>query len=293
MKRKTLQKRAKIANDVMNYIYKYIDTDINIDELSIQLEISKFHLHRIFKEEFGKNIYESIKSIRLQKASNLLITNKYSTITDIANITGYSSQTSFLRAFKQRFNMTPKQWKNGGDKEYSNIILQDSLSAISSTADFSNLKAQIVKMPELTGFYIRHQGYDRSIKDTWEKLQTWIYTNDISNYKQIGLHHDNPIITPLKQCQYIAMVVVENENKLLENISLPTLTIPKGVYAKFSIEGKYGDVLKLIQWIYNSWLGNSGYETSTNPSYAIYTKNHFLSEDEKFSLEYYLPIRYI
>jgi AraC family transcriptional regulator len=293
MKRKTLQKRAKIANDVMNYIYKYIDTDINIDELSIQLEISKFHLHRIFKEEFGKNIYESIKSIRLQKASNLLITNKYSTITDIANMTGYSSQTSFLRAFKQRFNMTPKQWKNGGDKEYSNIILQDSLSAISSTADFSNLKAQIVKMPELTGFYIRHQGYDRSIKDTWEKLQTWIYTNDISNYKQIGLHHDNPIITPLKQCQYIAMVVVENENKLLENISLPTLTIPKGVYAKFSIEGKYGDVLKLIQWIYNSWLGNSGYETSTNPSYAIYTKNHFLSEDEKFSLEYYLPIRYI
>jgi AraC family transcriptional regulator len=45
-----------------------------------------FYMHRIFKEIFGKNIYESIKSIRLQKASNLLLTNKYSTITEIANL---------------------------------------------------------------------------------------------------------------------------------------------------------------------------------------------------------------
>ena len=68
MKKSTYEKRARIANDVMNYIYKYIETNINIDELSLELDISKFHLHRIFKEEFGKNIYESIKSIRLEKA---------------------------------------------------------------------------------------------------------------------------------------------------------------------------------------------------------------------------------
>ena len=60
MKRVTFEKRAKISNDVMNYIYKYIDTNINIDELSLELNVSKFHLHRIFKDEFGKNIYESI-----------------------------------------------------------------------------------------------------------------------------------------------------------------------------------------------------------------------------------------
>ena len=64
MKKSTYEKRAKIANDVMNYIYKYIDTNINIDDLSRELDISKFHLHRVFKEEFGKNIYESICSSR-------------------------------------------------------------------------------------------------------------------------------------------------------------------------------------------------------------------------------------
>ncbi len=290
MKKNTYEKRAKIANDVMNYVYKYIDTNINIDELSLELNVSKFHLHRIFKDEFGKNIYESIKSIRLQKASNLLITNKYSTITDISQMTGYSSQTSFLRAFKQRFEMTPKDWKNGGYKEYSNKIVEKITNQNENSAGF-DITPSIVKMPEIKGYYIRHQGYDRSIKKTWQKLQTWIYTNDIKEYKQIALHHDNPIITPLEECQYIAIVSLENDE--LDDVTLPSLIIPKGIYAKFSLSGKYGDVIKLIQWVYHYWLIDSGYETTTNPSYTIYHKNHFLSDDEEFVLDYYLPIKYV
>ena len=290
MKKNTYEKRAKIANDVMNYVYKYIDTNINIDELSLELNVSKFHLHRIFKDEFGKNIYESIKSIRLQKASNLLITNKYSTITDISQMTGYSSQTSFLRAFKQRFEMTPKDWKNGGYKEYSNKIVEKITNQNENSAGF-DITPSIVKMPEIKGYYIRHQGYDRSIKKTWQKLQTWIYTNDIKEYKQMALHHDNPIITPLEECQYIAIVSLENDE--LKDVTLPSLIIPKGIYAKFSLSGKYGDVIKLIQWVYHYWLIDSGYETTTNPSYTIYHKNHFLSDDEEFVLDYYLPIRYV
>ena len=292
MKQVTHEKRTKIANYVMNYIYKYIDTDINIDELSNELEISKFHLHRIFKDEFGKNIYESIKSIRLQKASNLLITNKYSTITQIANMCGYSSQTSFLRAFKERFLMTPKEWKNGGYKEYSTSNVKKFYET-NNKLNFSNIEPSIEKMPQIETYYIRHQGYDKSIKKVWQKLQTWIYTNEIDNYKQIALHHDNPIITPLNECQYIATVSIDTYKKEIENLSLPKLIIPKGIYAKFSLKGKYGDVIKLIQWVYHSWLIESGYETTTNPSYTIYHKNHFLSSDEEFELDFYLPIKFV
>ena len=290
MKKSTYEKRAKIANDVMNYIYKYIDTNINIDELSRELYISKFHLHRVFKEEFGKNIYESIKSIRLEKAANLLISNKFSTISTISSMIGYSSQTSFIRSFKQRFNMTPKEWKNGGYKDYSNKIVEEFSQDI-KTKDFFNIEPTIEKMPQMKGYYIRHKGYDKTIKQTWAKLQTWIYTNEIKSYKQMALHHDNPIITPLNECQYIAIVVLD-ENEELKDLSLPTLDIPKGIYAKFSLNGKYGDVIKLIQWVYHVWLIKSGYETTTNPSYTIYEKNHFLSSDGEFILDFYLPIKY-
>ncbi|WP_434657951.1 helix-turn-helix domain-containing protein [Sulfurimonas sp. NW9] len=103
MKRETLNKKTQISNDILFYIYTHIDTDINMDELAQQFNISKVYMHKIYKEVFGRNIYESIKSIRLQKASSLLLTNKYSTITQIAALCGYSSQTSFIVFLKRDF----------------------------------------------------------------------------------------------------------------------------------------------------------------------------------------------
>ena len=287
MKKQTINKHKKIANEIMFYIYKYVDTDINLDELSNELDVSKFHMHRIFKNEFGRNIYESIKSIRLQKASSLLLTNKYSTITEIAKMCGYSSHASFIKAYKEKFDMTPSSWKSGGYKTYINTIINDSNSAKNSHANYSKLSPTILKMKEIKAYYIRHHGYDKSIQTTWQKLQTWTLCNDITSYTQIGLHHDNPSITPLKECSYVAAISLEKD---LSNTTFSTFTIPSGVYAKFDFSGKYGDVLKFMNWVYFEWLIQSGYETTTNPSYAIYHKNHFLSKDEEFNLSYYIPI---
>jgi len=291
MKKETLQKRVKIANNVMYYIYTHIDTHIDIEELSYDFQVSKFHMQRIFKEAFGKNIYESIKSIRLQKAANLLLTNKYSTISNIANLCGYSSQSSFIKAFKQRFEMTPKQWKDKGYKEYSTKILQQSKSALNSNADFSKMTPTIVKMPSLDSFYIRNKGYNKNIKNTWQKLQTLILNNNLKNYKQIALLHDNPTITPLNECQYIACIVPEKKSDLNSH-RLPKFKISEGVYAKFDLEGVHGDMLKFIHWVYHEWLVNSEYETTTKPSYAVYNKNNFLSEDNRFDMSFYVSIKF-
>ena len=291
MKKETLQKRTKIANDIMYYVYTHIETNIDIEELSIDLKVSKFHMHRIFKEAFGKNIYESIKSIRLQKASNLLLTNKYSTISNIVNLCGYSSQSSFIKTFKERFEMTPKDWRNGGYKDYSRKILQQSKRAMESKADFSDMTPTIVKMPVFESFYIRNKGYNSNIKETWQKLQTWILTNNITNYKQIALFHDNPTITPLNDCQYIGCVVVDNPQKVKSD-RLPNFKISDGVYAKFDLKGKTGDVLPFIHWVYHEWLPKSEYQTTTKPSYAIYEKLDILDESDEFELSFYVSINF-
>ena len=291
MKKETLQKRTKIANDIMYYIYTHIETNIDIEELSIDLNVSKFHMHRIFKEAFGKNIYESIKSIRLQKASNLLLTNKYSTISNIVNQCGYSSQSSFIKTFKERFDMTPKEWRNGGYKEYSNKILQQSQKAMKSKADFKDIVPTIVKMPTFESFYIRNKGYNVNIKETWQKLHAWILSNNITAYKQIALFHDNPTITPLSECQYIGCIVVDDIEKVKSD-RLPNFKISDGVYAKFDLKGKTGDVLRFIHWVYHEWLPKSEYETTTKPSYAIYKKLDLLDEAEEFEFSFYVSINF-
>ena len=73
MKKETLQKRIKIANDIMYYIYTHIETNIDIEELSIDLNISKFHMHRIFKEAFGKIFMKALNQLDFKKGIKFII----------------------------------------------------------------------------------------------------------------------------------------------------------------------------------------------------------------------------
>lgn len=291
-KKETTLLHSKLCNDLMNYINNNIQSDINIDDLAYKHNISKFHFHKIFKEQMGTNIYQTIKSIRLQKASNLLISNKYSTITQIANMCGYSSQTSFIRAFKQRFEQTPKQWRNGGYKDYSNKILSASKAASLAKVNFSYLEAKIEQTPKMKVYYIRQKGYNSKASRIWQKMMAWVFTNNITNYKQIGIYHDNPIITPLEDCYYVAGIIAQDDIKF-DHITLPYFYIENEICATFEVEGKYGDILNLIQWVYHHWLPNSGFETTTIPSFTIFEKNHFLNDEKHFKVKYYVPIRYV
>ena len=291
-KKETSHLHSKIANDMMDYINNHIDSDINIDELALEFKISKYHFHRIFKEQMGSNIYQAIKSIRLQKSSNLLITNKNSTISKIASMCGYSSQTSFLRAFKERFEQTPKQWRSGGYKEYSNNILDICKTVSLVGEDYAYLEPKIVKTQKKVAYYIREKGYGKRVVKVWQKIKAWVYTNDICEFEQIGIYHDNPVITKHSDCHYVAAIVPLDNTKISQNTNLPSFDIHASLCACFDFEGKHEDILKLIQWVYHYWLPNSGYEATTIPSYSIFEKNHFLDECDNIKAKYYVPIQY-
>ncbi|CAA6821209.1 MAG: AraC family transcriptional regulator [uncultured Sulfurovum sp.] len=122
-------------------------------------------------------------------------------------------------------------------------------------------------------------------------MKTWILSNNIDNPTQIALLHDNPTITPLADCQYVACVA-EPEAKDMKSERLPKFQIAGGVYAKFNFEGIHGDMLKFIHWVHHEWMVKSEYETTTKPSYVIYHKNNFLEEDERFDVSFYVSITY-
>ena len=290
MKPTTQAHHAKLANDALYYIYRYIDTDLNIDELCKHLGVSRFHLQRLFKAQMGMNLYEMIQSIRLQKAASLLITNPGSTITDIARMCGYSSQTSFIRVFKGRFNMTPTAWRKGGYQTYAQNIIEGSDSALVSSEPYAAPEPTIVRQPTIRAWYIRHRGYTPAIRSVWQKLRAWLYTHDIERYTSIGIYHDNPTLTPLESCHYVAAIHVEDDTAPAET-SLPSFDIPGGIYARFEAQGHYGDILRLIHHAHHTWLPPSGYQATTLPSYTLFKRNHFLSDDGHFDVAYYLPVQ--
>ena len=288
MKKDTKHIRAEIVNKSLTYIYRYIDTNITLDELARLNSVSKYHFHRIFKEETGENLFERITAIRLQKAANLLISNCYSSISEIRELCGYSSHSSFIKAFKKRFTFTPTQWKKGAYLDYSkiNLIFEEQINN-----EFSGINPLIKMAQKKVCAYIRHKGYDLSVTRTWDRLMAYTFEKKINSTIQIGIFNDNPVITPYAECQYIA--AIEVDNTFVSTNSISKLEIEESLCAIFHYEGIYGDVVKLMIYIYHFWLPSSGYEAKTLPPYAIYHKNHFLEENDRFNLDFYVPIRIV
>ena len=79
----------------------------------------------------------------------------------------------------------------------------------------------------------------------------------------------------------------------LYRLILFKLEVEESLCAIFHYEGVYGDVTKLMAYIYNYWLPNSKYEAKALPPYAIYHKNHFLNGNKRFSLDFYVPIQVV
>ena len=115
--------------------------------------------------------------------------------------------------------------------------------------------------------------------------------NGIASYEQIALFHDNPTVTPLDECRYIACIVTGKGEKVRSD-RLPEFKISSGIYARFDLQGNHGDFLRFIHWVYHVWLPKSEFETTTKPSYAVYRRNNFLSDDGTFDLSFYISVRY-
>lgn len=94
---------------VLEYIGLHYTENISIESLASSCYFSEYHFMRFFKKYVGMSCLDYIKSLRLQKAADLLEQQELS-ITDAAMSAGFSSLSYFYREFKKRYGMTPRQF---------------------------------------------------------------------------------------------------------------------------------------------------------------------------------------
>ncbi|OYX25951.1 MAG: hypothetical protein B7Z06_06435 [Flavobacteriales bacterium 32-35-8] len=99
-----ISKVNKIINDNMD------NTKFSVENLSSHLNVSRIQLYRKMKAIMDVNISDYIQNIRLEKAKNMLQDTTL-TISEIAYATGFSSPNYFSTSFKNKFNKSPKAFR--------------------------------------------------------------------------------------------------------------------------------------------------------------------------------------
>ena len=95
---------------IMDYIDDYYMNSISIKELSTLCNFSESHFMKFFKESTGLSCIQYLNNYRLNIAATMLFsTNK--TITDIAVLSGFDNISYFNRAFKRKYMLTPKEYR--------------------------------------------------------------------------------------------------------------------------------------------------------------------------------------
>lgn len=83
---------------------------ITLDMLAKICDINKYYLAYLFKKEIGMAPINYLNDVRIKEAKIMLETTDL-TIGEIANITGFSSQSFFTQAFKREAELTPSQFQ--------------------------------------------------------------------------------------------------------------------------------------------------------------------------------------
>jgi AraC-like DNA-binding protein len=94
--------------DILSFINSTLDMDLSIGMLSKAFYLNKYYLMHLFKEETGYTLHSYILKKRVIKASGLLRSGIQAG--QVCEQCGFGDYSSFVRAFKKEFGLSPKQY---------------------------------------------------------------------------------------------------------------------------------------------------------------------------------------
>ncbi len=107
-----VQTKVKVSQGRIDEIKGYIQTNIGkklmVEDIAQYLYMNKYYLSHYFKHATGFTLSEYIKFQKIATAKNLL--KKGNSVTSVALLLGYSSESHFIHAFKMVTGTTPKKF---------------------------------------------------------------------------------------------------------------------------------------------------------------------------------------
>ncbi|MCP4325726.1 MAG: AraC family transcriptional regulator [Alteromonadales bacterium] len=272
-------------NDILKYIEGDLDAEIEIVELAEIACYSQFHFQRLFTAYVGQSVYAFKKRLLLERALKQLQFSN-GAVTNIALDCGYQSQTSFNKAFKNQFDLTPSQVRTfKGNLNLKNIPL-NKMKGTKMNVEIKKIKPIQVVSARATG------NYAVAGAQAWTTLMEIVEKNKIDYHKTqaIGISYDDPKVTDEEKLRFDACLEIDFDISSFSE--LQKQTIAGGKYAVFLHIGSYDKLQNAYSYIFGEWLAKSSEELRDEPTFEVYSKCEYMhSNPEKLETHIYLPIK--
>lgn len=108
------EEKYRLASEAARILHEEFSSEISQSEVARRISISPQYLSKIFKQVFEVGFSEYLSDIRLRYSAKLLLeTDK--PITEICFECGCGNLSHFLRSFKEKYNLTPREYRKKGN----------------------------------------------------------------------------------------------------------------------------------------------------------------------------------
>lgn len=260
----------KKLGKAIDYIEDNLDKEISYDEAARIACCSPYYFQRVFSYVSGVSLAEYIRRRKMTQAA-FELQRADSRVIDVALKYGYSSPTSFHRAFQNVHGITPTAAKLGGNVLQAYPSIQFKIEITGGNA----MAYRIAKKPPLRIVGIRipltsdMEDNLRIVPEFWKALLQGeqfleicrlsnggprgilgisVYKNPKEIYYYIGVATNSPAPAGMYECEIpaAAWVIFENDGRFKEDV--------QSVFKRFYME----------------WLPFSGYKYAELPDIEVY-----------------------
>lgn len=289
----------KLIVDIINHIEDNLEKDISVQSVSFFSGYSPHHFQKMFAACVGISLGTYIRRRRLTKAAKRLISTQ-DRIIELAQDAGFDSQEAFTRAFKSMFETTPKEYR---DRRLSpGLRTQPQMSG-----DYvHHLQYKGVDMEprfeEKNGFYVVGLG-DKFERGKTEGIGERLWPEFIKQLDGVKNKkgQDKGRFITYGVCQevwidehiqdyfrYYAAVEVDPGTKPPQGMEL--IKIEKQKYAIFTHRTGIKNLDHTNQYIWGTWLPQSGYELAPASDLEVYPGD-FQPPEHDVPIEIWVPLK--
>jgi len=245
------------------YIEKTLDRPLSVDVIASEASLSVHHFQRLFREVMGESVLQYRINRRLERAAAQLLASPELTILDVALHWGFDSHTSFSKAFKKHFSITPKNFKvfphNANDLgDRSRPFLNQ------HKAKFNQTDVSLIQLPKL---YLNYKVDDGNVNGTFFDDALGTIRQEFASL----IHEARPSFLGICSAFPSSPKNLNDPNALIHfgalycekhrsDWSNKWVEIPEGLWAQFVHKDAYEFLYQNWSLFYHNWLPLSGYK---------------------------------
>jgi len=280
------------------FIDHHLEEKITSVQIACYASIPEFHFQRLFSTYFGETLSQYVLHRRLEFAAKKLVHHKKLAIGEIANSSGFEAHSSFTRAFKHYFEISPSEFRNspllgklGRDK--SRFVIDTTVPKKRTIA---------VTVDALSTLWFNHKSslclVDRGVlKENVLEIDTDLKTLANTNKSDLfGLAGSGSasISKNLNECQEHKLYGGIYHKKQDDSWSDSWLEIESGLWAVCTHKGRYEYSFRTWNELIRSWLPESGYELRDTLAFELYLNSaEIVEKTDDLLTQIYLPVKKI